>query len=52
MDHMTLPDKPDNQSSDLPLFVGVSAVVRLIGHLYERPSFGDRPWQFNLDNGA
>jgi hypothetical protein len=52
MDHMALPDKPDNKSCELPLFVGVSAVVRLIGYLYERPSFGDRSWQFSLDNGA
>jgi hypothetical protein len=52
MDHMAVHDKPDSQSSDLPLFIGVSAVVRLIGNLYQRPSFGDRPWQFNLDTGA
>lgn len=52
MGHGAPHDKSGSQSRGLPLFVGVSAVVGLIGHLYQRPSFGDRPWQINLDTGA
>jgi hypothetical protein len=52
MDHTAVCDEPDNQSSGLPLFVGVSAVVRLIGRLCQRPRFGDRPWQFDSDTSA
>ena len=52
MDHTAVRDEPANQSSGLPLFVGVSAVVRLIGRLCQRPRFGDRPWQFDLDTGV
>jgi len=52
LDHTAGHDKLNRQSSELPLFVGVSAVVGLIEHLYQRSSFGDRPWQFNLDTGA
>jgi ABC-type branched-subunit amino acid transport system substrate-binding protein len=52
MDHTAVRDEPDNQSSGLPLFVGVSAVVGLIGRLCRRSRFGDRPWQFNPDTDA
>jgi hypothetical protein len=52
MEPMSLRDKPGSQSREWPLFVGVSAVVRLIENLCQRPSFGDWPWQFNQDTGA